>query len=104
MPGELSRVLSASFRRHYLTPPPPDFNRMECREVQCWSVKPAPTNDDTVIHGFGWNRLVALRSNSDDIRLNKGDAITFRGDFVHAPVGYDINNISAHCYPDTPFT
>ncbi|KAG7379236.1 hypothetical protein PHYPSEUDO_008862 [Phytophthora pseudosyringae] len=61
------------------------------------------TQDDTVIHRFGWNRLVAQRSNSDAIRLDKGDIIMFHGDFLHAPAGYDINNICAHCYLDTPF-
>jgi hypothetical protein len=130
LPDELSRVLSTLFRCHYLMffplstanewsvvktiagapnqpvrrdfpPPQAGVDAMDLTAIPAELL--VATQDDTGIHGFGWNRLVAVRSKADAIHLYKGDIILFRGDFVHAPAGYDINNICAHCYLDTPF-
>ncbi|KAL3656482.1 hypothetical protein V7S43_018629 [Phytophthora oleae] len=130
LPDELSRVLSTLFRCHYLifSPqstanewsivktiagapnqsvrrdfPPPQAGTDAVDLAAIPAELLVATQDDTVIHEFGWNRLVALRSNSDAIRLDKGDIIMFRGDFMHALAGFDINNICAHCYLDTLF-
>ncbi|KAG7380850.1 hypothetical protein PHYPSEUDO_006743 [Phytophthora pseudosyringae] len=92
LPDELSRVLSASFRRHYLTffpqstsnewsivktiagapnqpvrcdfpPPQAGVDAVDLTAIPAELL--VATQDDTVIHWFGWNRLVALPSYSE---------------------------------------
>lgn len=38
----------------------------------------------------------------EEAKLNPGDIIIFRGDFVHAGSGYDANNYRIHYYLDSP--
>jgi hypothetical protein len=61
------------------------------------------TQNDTVIYGYGWNRIVALRSNAELLLLHKGGMIMMQGDFMYAPAGYTTNNLCVHGYLDTPF-
>lgn len=35
-------------------------------------------------------------------RLNKGDILVFRGDFIHAGSAYENENVRMHCYLDSP--
>ncbi|KAG6958775.1 hypothetical protein JG688_00010364 [Phytophthora aleatoria] len=57
--------------------------------------------DDAVFYAFGRNRLVALSSNVEMIRLYKGDIIMLRGDFIYFTAGYETNNLVVHAYLDT---
>ncbi|KAG3006767.1 hypothetical protein PC121_g16112 [Phytophthora cactorum] len=58
--------------------------------------------DNTSIYGFGWNAEIALRSEREEIRLNKGDIVMFRGDFIYSPVGYSSPNVCLQAYLDMP--
>jgi hypothetical protein len=61
------------------------------------------TQDDTVLYGYGWNSMVAFRTNAQTIVLNKGDMMLMRGDYMYSPAGYDTNNLVLHGYLDTEF-
>ncbi|KAL3665165.1 hypothetical protein V7S43_009794 [Phytophthora oleae] len=59
--------------------------------------------DDTILHGYGgWNRIAADLKEHVLIRLNRGDVIMFRGEFIHAGAGYDTTNIRIHCFLEPP--
>ncbi|KAG6947446.1 hypothetical protein JG688_00015552, partial [Phytophthora aleatoria] len=58
--------------------------------------------NNTSICGFGWNAQIALRSEREEIRLNKGDILMFRDDFIYSPVGYSSPNVCLHAYLDMP--
>lgn len=58
--------------------------------------------DNTFLYGYGWNHHVAMQSKRNLIRLNKGDLILFRGDFIFSLVGYQRNNVCVHGILDTP--
>ncbi|KAG6972159.1 hypothetical protein JG688_00004117 [Phytophthora aleatoria] len=58
--------------------------------------------DNTSISGFGWNAQIAMRSEREAIRLNKGDILMFRGDFIYPAVGYSRPNVCLHAYLGVP--
>lgn len=39
----------------------------------------------------------------EEVELNPGDMIVFRGDFIHAGSGYDADNYRIHYYCDSKF-
>jgi hypothetical protein len=88
-------------RRDY---PPPNVHAAELGALP--GVLLVATQDDTILYGYGWNRLVALRSNThthkEMIRLNKVEMIMRRGDFIYATAGSESNNLVLHAYLDTP--
>ncbi|KAL3667535.1 hypothetical protein V7S43_007090 [Phytophthora oleae] len=93
-------ALDQPVRRDF-PPPLPDMNAADVQGVL--GVLLLATKDDTVIYGYGWNRLVALHSNVETIRLNKGDMFLFRGDFIYSPAGYLTSNLFVHGFLDSPF-
>jgi hypothetical protein len=129
-PDSLSRVITTSFRRHYMTffpdtsatewsvlrtaagsrdsPIRRDFPVVEA-DIHAADLNAAPgvllvaTQDDTVLYGYGWNHLVAFRSNAETIVLNKGDMMLFRGDYIYSPAGNQTNSFLLHGYLDTPY-
>ncbi|KAL3671885.1 hypothetical protein V7S43_002553 [Phytophthora oleae] len=59
--------------------------------------------DDTIIYGYGgWNRIATDLDEHFLIRLNRGDALIFRGEFIHAGSGYDTTHIQIHCFLEPP--
>lgn len=54
--------------------------------------------DNMCFYGYRWNNQVAMQSNRKLIKLNKGDLIIFRGDYMFGRIGYRAN----HAYLDTP--
>ncbi|KAG7388863.1 hypothetical protein PHYPSEUDO_011697 [Phytophthora pseudosyringae] len=59
------------------------------------------TQADTVLYGYGWNSMVAFRSNMHTIVLNKGDMMLMRGDYMYSPAGCNSNHLILHGYLDT---
>jgi hypothetical protein len=57
--------------------------------------------DDTYLYAYGWNRQAAHRSERKLIELNKGDNLLLRGDFIYAPVGYQMNKVCVQAYLDS---
>jgi hypothetical protein len=129
LPDSICRVLEVTFERHIMTffphtvatewsalrtiagavdspvrrdfpPPLPDIHAAELSSVPGELL--IETQYNTILYGYGWNHLVALRSNLQIIRLNKGDMILLRGDFIYATAGYETNNLIVHAYLDTP--
>ncbi|GLE08233.1 hypothetical protein PINS_up019284 [Pythium insidiosum] len=47
---------------------------------------------------FGWNRFFAERADREEIRLNAGDLLLFRGDLIHAGAAYVTQNTRIHAY------
>jgi hypothetical protein len=60
------------------------------------------TQDNTFLYGYGWNNQLAMQSYRQIIRLNKGDLMLLRGDFMHSRVGCQSNHVCNHGYLDTP--
>ncbi|ETP04060.1 hypothetical protein F441_19089 [Phytophthora nicotianae CJ01A1] len=56
------------------------------------------TQDDTVVYGYSWNHHVAFQSDQVVIRLQKGDLLFMRGDFIHSRAGYTWNNLCIHTF------
>ncbi|KAL3672306.1 hypothetical protein V7S43_002964 [Phytophthora oleae] len=56
------------------------------------------TMDDTIINGYGWNHQVAFQSKRTEIKLQMGDILFIRGDFIHSQTGYAYNNLCVQAF------
>ncbi|KAG6619599.1 uncharacterized protein IUM83_18894 [Phytophthora cinnamomi] len=82
-----------------------EFEPQDPEESQSVSSVPASLylaiEENTFFYGYGSNNRIALTSERELVRLNKGDLILCRGDFMFSRAG-NKKNVCVHAYIDTP--
>lgn len=60
------------------------------------------TQDGTPFYGYVWNNHIALKSSHQLTKLNKGDFVIFRGDYMFAGADGSAYNVCVHAWLNTP--